>query len=133
MTDMSCHVMIVYIESICPVIPYCIAPYCIASYQQTISSYLILVPQFFLATSRNDSSVHGQLVLRGRAWGAHISETWTILVYVGAYIIFSVGFDITICALLGDAVLAIGESDEKVNRNQRSVAPSRRYWQQTAQ
>lgn len=47
---------------------------------------------------------------RGRAWGAHIKETWTILVYVGAYIIFSVGFDITICALLGDAVLAIGES-----------------------
>jgi hypothetical protein len=54
--------------------------------------------------------VHSQLVRRGRAWGAHITETWTILVYVGAYIIFSVGFDITICSLLGDAVLAIGES-----------------------
>jgi hypothetical protein len=57
-----------------------------------------------------DTSVHGQLVVRGLAWAQHINEPWKILVYAGAYIIFSVGFDITIIALLGDAVLAIGES-----------------------
>ena len=56
----------------------------------------------------HDQSVHGQLVHRGRAWADHITEPWKILVYVGAYIIFSVGFDLTIFALLGDAVLAIG-------------------------
>jgi hypothetical protein len=54
--------------------------------------------------------VHGQLVVRGLAWAQHINEPWKILVYAGAYIIFSVGFDITIIALLGDAVLAVGES-----------------------
>lgn len=69
--------------------------------------------------SHYESSVHSQLVQRGRAWGAHINETWTILVYVGAYIIFSVGFDITICSLLGDAVLAIGENSTIV-LNRRS-------------
>jgi hypothetical protein len=58
-----------------------------------------------------DATVHGQLVKSGRAWADHINEPWNILVCVGAYIIFSVGFDITICALLGDAVLAIGQSN----------------------
>lgn len=53
--------------------------------------------------------MHGQLVKSGRAWGDHINEPWNILVCVGAYIIFSVGFDITICALCGDAVLALGK------------------------
>lgn len=52
--------------------------------------------------------MHGQLVARGRAWGAHIAEPWRILVCAGAYIILSVGLEITVCALLGDAVLAIG-------------------------
>ena len=64
---------------------------------------------YHVAKSLGDTSVHGQLVARGLAWAQHINETWKILVYAGAYIIFSVGFDITIIALLGDAVLAIGE------------------------
>jgi hypothetical protein len=64
-----------------------------------------------------DATVHGQLVKSGRAWADHINEPWNILVCVGAYIIFSVGFDITICALLGDAVLAIGQSNTTTHRH----------------
>lgn len=63
-----------------------------------------------------DHSVHGQLVQRGKAWANHISEPWKILVYVGAYIILSVGLELTICSLLGDAVLAIGEYSTYVQR-----------------
>jgi hypothetical protein len=54
-----------------------------------------------------DDSVHGQLVKRGRAWGAHLNEPWRILCFAGAYIILSVGFQLTVCSLLGDMVLAI--------------------------
>jgi hypothetical protein len=55
-------------------------------------------------------SVHANLVLRGQAWGAHVNEPWRILCMVGTYIILSVGFQLTICALAGDAVLAIVRS-----------------------
>ena len=53
-------------------------------------------------------SVHSQLVHRGKAWADHISEPWKILVYVGIYIILSVGLELTVCSLLGTAVLTIG-------------------------
>ena len=76
------------------------------TYNDNISLFLSLC---LLDQHLKDSTVHGQLVKSGRAWGNHINEPWNILVCVGAYIIFSVGFDITICALCGDAVLAMGQ------------------------
>jgi hypothetical protein len=47
------------------------------------------------------------LIEQGLAWAAHINEPWHILVLVGIYIIISVGIDITIFAIIGDAILAI--------------------------
>ena len=60
-----------------------------------------------LAGTQRDNSVHKALVSRGRAWAAHVSETWTVLVLAGLYILVSVGFGLPLFGLLGDAVVKI--------------------------
>ena len=41
--------------------------------------------------TQKGEETHTQLVKQGKAWGAHIAEPWTILVFVGLYILLSVG------------------------------------------
>ena len=81
-----------------------ISLFSVVSHDTILHHYFCILDQHL-----KDATVHGQLVKSGRAWGDHINEPWNILVCVGVYIIFSVGFDITICALCGDAVLAMGQ------------------------
>ena len=57
--------------------------------------------------TQKGEETHTELVKQGRLWGAHITEPWTILVFVGIYILLSVGLGLPIMGLLGDAVVAI--------------------------
>jgi hypothetical protein len=41
--------------------------------------------------TQKGEETHTALVKQGKAWGAHIAEPWTILVFVGLYILLSVG------------------------------------------
>lgn len=54
-----------------------------------------------------EGSTYEGLVTQGKAWAAHINETWHMLVLAGIYIFFSVGLGLSIFALIGDAILAI--------------------------
>lgn len=44
---------------------------------------------------------NAELVAQGKLWGAHIAEPWNILVFVGVYIILSVGLGLPLFGLLG--------------------------------
>ena len=57
--------------------------------------------------TQESGETHTALVAQGRHWGAHIAEPWNILVFVGIYIILSVGLNLPIFGLLADLVVVI--------------------------
>lgn len=54
-------------------------------------------------------TTHQRLVRQGQRWGEHISEPWSVLVCVGAYIIASVGLGLPIFNVLAHAIIGIAK------------------------
>ncbi len=54
-----------------------------------------------------DHSPHAQLVKQGKAWAAHVNEPWNVLLAVGLYLLISIGLNLPIFGLIGDAIVAI--------------------------
>ena len=57
--------------------------------------------------TQEGGETHTELVAQGRLWGAHLAEPWNILVFVGTYIILSVGLGLPIFGLLADLIVVI--------------------------
>lgn len=78
---------------------------------------------------QDESSIHSTLVKQGRAWGAHISEYWRMLVLVFLYILISVGAGLPIFGLFGDAIAAIILSTRQdLTKGSLSFSPRNYYY-----
>ena len=58
------------------------------------------------------TNVHEALIKQGRKWGRHIAEPWNITLFVGFYLLISVGFNLplfgTLVTIIYNIVLAAG-------------------------